>query len=169
MNSVVLQAVYNGERIQVLDTDKLTDYKRRCTKGLMLAMSIEPWKEARTRRQQGLLHELLGRHARQENVQMQWLKDRIKYDLGYWIPLHKIESGNVDPPAWRGKLVDVHAIYPSVRVHSELSIILLRSEADYTTSMEKDFIDRVIYECQESGTDIDDIMRTLHELNQEGT
>jgi hypothetical protein len=114
-----------------------------------------------------LLHELLGRHARAEGVQMQWLKDRIKYDLGHYIPMHRIYAGDVEPPSWRGKIIDVHTLDKSARVHQELSLILLRSEADYTRAMERDFIDRVIYECQESGTDIDDILRTLHELNKE--
>jgi hypothetical protein len=165
--AVVLRATYTGTGLKVLDKEKLEEFKAQCSPGLVYAMILEPWEDARTRRQQGLLHQLLGRHARAEGVQMQWLKDRIKYDLGYWIPADRVLSGEVEPPSWRGKIIDAHTIYPEL--HPDGYRVLLRSEADYSKSMERDFIDRVIYECQESGTDIDDILRTLHELNKEGT
>lgn len=164
----VLQAVYNGERIQVLDTEKLAEFKRSCVKGRMIAMTLSYWEDARSRAQQGLAHEMLGRYARATGTAMQVIKDRIKYELGHWIPLHRIESGDVDPPSWRGKIIDVHRIDSTARVHLDLSLILLRSEADYTVTMERDLIDRVIYECQENDVDIEDILHTLLELNKEG-
>lgn len=162
----VIQAFFDGAAIHIIDKEKMAEFKRSCVKGRMIAMSLEYWEDARTRRQQGLAHEMLGRYARATNQAMQWLKDRIKVDLGYWIPMDKIVDGTIDMPDWRGKPVDLHEFYPSL--HPELSVILLRSEATYTTRMEGDLIDRIIYECQENGVDIEDILRTLAELNQEG-
>lgn len=166
MDSVILQATYTGTGLKVLDKEKLEEFKANCQPGMVYAMTLSPWEDARTQKQQGLLHELLGRHARQEGTTLQWVKDRIKIDLGYYVDAEKILSGEKKAPSWRGKFIDLNDIYP--HLHPEGSWILLRSEADYTKPMERDFIDRVIMECQESGTDIDDIMRTLHELNKEG-
>lgn len=162
----VIQAFFDGSAIHVIDKEKMAEFKRSCVKGRMIAMTLEYWEDARTSRQQSLLHSLLGRYARTIGVGMQWLKDRIKTDLGYWLPADKIMDGTVDMPSWRGKFIDLHTIYPEL--HPEWSLILLRSESDYTVAMERDFVDRVIYECQENDVDIEDILQTLHELNKEG-
>lgn len=90
------------------------------------------------------------------------VKIRWKVDQGHYLPADKILSGEIDPPEWRGKFVDLHDVYP--QLHAERTIVLLRSEADYTTRMENDLIDYAIDSCHGSGVDISDIELSLQGL-----
>jgi len=157
-----VQAVYDGQNIRVLDTDKMAEYKRTLVEGRLLAMTLEYWEDARTRRQQGLTHEMLGRYARKINMAMVKLKDRLKTDLGYYRPVHKVLDGTLDLPEWNHRTVDLHAFYPDQ--YPSMSLIFLRSEATYTKRMEGELIDRIIAECKDNEVYIDDILRTLAEL-----
>lgn len=165
MTPLTVQATYKRGHVVPEEPERIAEWKVQLEEGAAVAVTFELWSEARTRRQQALLHELLGRYAREIGESLQSLKDRIKVDLGFWLPADKILLGELDPPTWRGKFVDLHAFYPEL--HAEMTLILLRSEADYTKHMEGEFVDRVIYECQENHVDIEDILQTLSELSNE--
>ncbi|MCH8517489.1 MAG: hypothetical protein LAT68_14280 [Cyclobacteriaceae bacterium] len=119
-------------------------------------MSLEPWDDKRTPSQQGLLHEMLGRLGREQGMTLEVVKTQLKVDLGYYVPAERILSGEV-VPKWRGRFVDLADVYEGY----PMTLVFLRSEADYTRKMEGEFIDRVMLACDEAGVRIDDIRETI--------
>ena len=154
-----LKAVYDGKHIIPQDPELLQSYKAGLRPGAALAMTLEPWETRRSRSQQGLLHEIIGRYARANREALDTVKIRWKVDLGYYLPADKILSGDVAMPSWRGRWHDLHDTYPEL--HDKRTIVFLRSEADYTKRMENEFIDYAIAACESSGVDVQDIIRSM--------
>ena len=157
---MTVRAIYNGRQIVPQDQAAIATWKAKLKTGETVLLTFETAERARTRLQQGLLHELLGRYARAMGESLETVKVRTKCDLGHYVPADKVLSGELDMPAWRGRFVDLHEVYPEL--HGEASIVFLRSEADYTTRMEAEFVDRVMAMCSENGVDIGDIMEQLN-------
>jgi hypothetical protein len=157
----VIRTEYDGKVLRP-DPDAIREYKATLQPGDVVAMTLEPWEDARTRRQQGLLHELLGRYARHNNESLESCKIGIKVDLGYYLPADKLLDETLDFPPWRGSFVDLHAVRPDY--YGERTLAFLRSESTYTKQMEGEFIDTVIARCGEVGVNIDDILESIREL-----
>ena len=151
---MTVKAVYDGRNIVPQEPDRIAEYKRSLNEGAVLAMTMEPWEDRRTRAQQGLLHEMLGRLAREQGMSLEVVKVQLKIELGYYIPLDKLALAR---PKWRGRIVDLASVYDG----DPETYVFLRSEADYTKRMEGEFIDRVMVACSEAGVDISDIMEAL--------
>ena len=156
--TTTVKARYDGTHIVPQDVKALQDYKAKLKLGTLLAMTFEPWDDRRTRLQQGLLHEILGRLGREQGMSLEAVKIQLKTDLGFYVPADKMLSGEV-MPKWRGRFVDLADVYDGY----PHSYIFLRSEAGYTRAMEAEFIDRAMLACDEAGVDIEDIRRTLAE------
>lgn len=159
MTSLTVQAVYKGGRINVKEPGRLTAWKARLDEGVSIAVTFEQWEEARSRRQQRLLHELLGRYARQMNDNMGRVKMEFKIALGHWLPADKLLNRIVEFPKWKGEWVDLHSIDPFLYIEGTFAFV--RSESTYTRRMEIEFIDTVIAACSDNGVYIDDILETL--------
>ncbi len=154
-----LQAVYDGVSIRPVAPERLKAYKQGLQQGAKLSMILEPWQATRSRSQQGLLHEIIGRCARATGYKLDALKMQCKVDLGYYVPAPAILSGDVDPPSYRGQFVDLHDVYPAM--HSKGTIAFVRSESSYTKKMEGEFIDYMQFYAIENGVDIDDILEAM--------
>ena len=161
---MTVKAIYDGQHIKPIEYDRLIEFKATLTRDQVLALTVEPWDERRTRRQQALLHELLGRYARTNGEPLSVVKIRFKVDLGYYVPIDRLPPTGDYVPSWRGAFVDLHDVYPAI--HERGSVIFLKSEADYTRRQEREFIDCVMLQCSESGVEIADI---LEELSNEPT
>ena len=160
--SLTVKARYDGTHIVPQDIKALEDYKARLSPGAVLAITFELWEDRRSRLQQGLLHELLGRLAREQGMSLEAVKVQLKCDLGYYVPAEKLLSGDV-LPKWRGRFVDLAQVYDGYPT----TYIFLRSEADYTRTMEGELIDRTMLACDETGVDIEDVRRTLSEAHND--
>ena len=159
MTSITVEGgVLNGN-IRVTEQTRLQEWKQRLEPGTRLAITFELFEDARTRRQQRLLHELLGRYARALNQSLEHVKMEFKLDLGHWVPWEKIASGELKLPTWRGAPVDLHAHKPEY--YPTRTIAYVRSEADYTKQMEGEFIDTVISACADNDVYVGDILATL--------
>jgi hypothetical protein len=158
---MVVQAIYDGRSIKPLDREvgRLDAYKQGLTKGDRITLQFDKTSEVRTRLQQGLFHELIGRYARAMGESMADVKLRMKADLGYWLPADKLLAGEIPLPKWRGSWTDLHELYPLL--FTERYIVFLRSEADYTRKMSSELTEYAIKYCQENGVNIDDILHTL--------
>ena len=156
---ITVKCKYSSGKIIPLEAAQLAAYKATLQDGTELSMSIENLQEKRTRAQQGLLHELLGRYARAMGEALGEVKMRCKIDLGYWLMASKIMRGDVPLPSWRGAWIDLHDVYPAM--YMQQTIAFVRSESDYTKRMEIDLVDYVIKMCNENGVSIGDIMRSL--------
>ena len=156
---ITVKCKYSGGKIIPLEADQIAAYKATLQDGAELSMTIEKRQEKRTRSQQGLLHELLGRYAREMGESLADVKMRCKIDLGYWIMASKIMRGDVPLPSWRGAWIDLHEVYPAM--YMQQTIAFVRSESDYTKRMEVDLVDYVIKMCNENGVGIGDILRSL--------
>ncbi len=156
------RAVYDGTRIVPTKQEAIDAFKATLSPGDAVAVTFEPWGKARTRLQQGLLHTLIGRYARAHMEPAPLVKVRWKVDLGYWLPADKLLSGEVELPSWRGAWQDMHEVYPEL--YPERTIAFVRSEATYTTRMEKEFIDYALTTCSENGVPVDDIITALQEV-----
>lgn len=161
---MVVECIYTGRNIVPQDQDKMRQYKMALVDGERLIMTLDRWEDYRTKAQQGLLHELLGRYARAEGESIESVKIRLKVDLGHYLPGDKLLQGEIDAPSWRGRFIDLHTVYP--HYYAERTFVFLRSEADYTKRMENEFIDYVISVCGESGVDIEDIVKQLQEARK---
>lgn len=163
---IVVRAVFNGKSIVPDERARahLATFKEGLSEGDAVAVTFQPWGKARTTLQQRLLHGLIGRYARPNHESLEAVKIRWKVDLGYYIPAAKILSGELDMPAWRGAFHDLHTVYPGL--YPETTIAFVRSEASYTTRMEKEFIDYAIQSCEADGINISDIMQSLSELER---
>jgi len=163
---IVIRAIYDGRSIAPDEKARshLKAFKRWLSVGDPVAVTFQKWGRARTVLQQRLLHGLIGRYARANKEPLAVVKIRWKVDLGYYVPADKILSGELDMPKWRGAFHDLHAVYPEM--HPERTIAFVRSEAAYTTRMEKEFIDYAMQSCEASGVDISDIMQSLAELSK---
>lgn len=159
MVTLELKTTYDGRHIVPDDPTLLASYKAGLAPGAKLAMTLEPWDTRRSRQQQGLLHEIIGRYARANREALDGVKIRWKVDLGYYLPADKLLSGELSLPAWRGRWHDLHDTYPDV--HPVRTVVFLRSEADYTKRMENEFIDYAIASCEASGVDVEDILRSM--------
>lgn len=159
MKPVTVQAEYRSGRVHVLEPERLAAWKSRLEEGSQLAMTFELWEDARTRRQQRLLHELLGRYARAMNDNLGRVKMEFKVGLGHWLPAEKLLTRAVDFPAWKGEWVDLHNVNPFF--HAEGTYAFVRSESTYTKRMEGELIDAVLAACAENGVYVDDILETL--------
>ena len=155
-----LKAVYDGKHIIPQDPELLQSYKAGLRPGAALSMTLEPWATRRSRQQQGLLHELLGRCARRTGYTLEALKAQCKVDLGHYVPADKVLSGELAMPGWRGRFIDLHTVYPEM--HAPLTVVFLRSEADYTKPMEAEFINMVLDYAHANEVDVGDIERELH-------
>lgn len=163
IKSVTLRCEFDGKTLQH-DRAGMAKFKAGLKPGQQIAMTLEEWGKARTRLQQGLLHELLGRYARTNGQSLVKVKILFKIELGYWLPADKVMSGAIEPPKWRSAVVDLAKYMPEF--YQERTLIFLQSEADYTTRQEKAFIDYTILQCQESGVAIDDILQQIAEVHQ---
>ena len=156
---MTFKALYNRGIITTIDQEQLTRYKRGLVDGAVLAMTFEPWDDKRSRSQQGLLHEIIGRYARANREKLDAVKVRWKVDIGYYLPAADILDGSLAMPKWRGRWCDLHDVYPDI--HAVRTIVFLRSEADYTKVMENEFIDYALQSCEASGVNVADIMQEL--------
>ena len=158
---MTIRAIYGETGLQFADADwqDLHAWLAQRKPSDKYAVTIEPWDAHRSRHQQNLLHELIGRYARAQREPLAVCKMRMKVDLGYYIPASVLLSGEVDFPTWRGQWVDLHSVYPLM--HEERTIAFVRSESSYTKSMEKIFIDYAIELCEGSGVNIDDILQEV--------
>jgi hypothetical protein len=153
---MTIRCTYNGKHIVPDDPSAVQRYKDSLVPLAKIAMTLEPWEDRRTRSQQGLLHEILGRLARAQGMSLNVVKMQIKCHIGYYVPADKILSGEIIPK-WRGAFVDeakVYEGYPS-------RLLFVRSEADYTKRMEGEFIDFVMQICADVGVYVDDIIETM--------
>lgn len=148
--------MYSAGHIVPEDNDGLKQYKKSLKDGQSIMMSFEPWSAARTRAQQGLAHEIMGRIRKELGLSLDAVKCSLKVHLGYYIPAEKLLSGEVDFPAWSGRFYKLSEIY-----EGDPRIIFLRSEATYTKPMENELIDAAIWYAQESGVNIGDILQTM--------
>ena len=155
-----IQAVYDGRHIAPVEPALLRSYKADLREGQRLSLILELWEERRSRQQQGLLHELLGRCARRTGYTLEALKIQCKVDLGHYVPADKVLSGELAMPGWRGRFIDLHTVYPEL--HAPLTVVFLRSEADYTKPMEAEFINMVLDYAHANEVDVSDIERELN-------
>ena len=132
---MVVECIYTGRNIVPQDQDKMRQYKMALVDGERLIMTLDRWEDYRTKAQQGLLHELLGRYARAEGESIESVKIRMKVDLGHYLPGDKLLQGEIDAPSWRGRFIDLHTVYP--HYYAERTFVFLRSEADYTKRMSR--------------------------------
>jgi hypothetical protein len=158
---MLIQARYKNGAIIPDDTEKLKikEYKAKLKDGQRIIMQWEKVEEVRTRLQQGLFHELLGRYCRLAGESIGDVKIRWKVDLGYWMPADKILSGELPLPNFRGAWADLSKVYPML--YTDSYIVFLRSEADYTRKMSSELTEYAIKHCQENGVKINDILETL--------
>jgi hypothetical protein len=156
---MTLTCNYDGRVIRPVDPAAISAYKQGLTIGQVVFMTLEAPDEYRTRKQQGLLHELLGRLARASGESLEAVKVKAKFDLGYWLPADKILSGELDLPKWRGAWIDLHDVYPAL--YAERALAFLRSEATYTKRMEAEFVDYILTQCFHAGVRVDDIIETI--------
>lgn len=163
---MIIRAVYDGKAIRPDDRGKakLEQFKAKLSPEDTVAIRFEDWGSARTHLQQALLHALIGRYSRKNQESIGTVKIRWKVHQGHYLPAARILSGEVDLPPWRGRWVDLANVDPDNS--PEQHIVFLRSEADYTTRMEADFIEYAIAQCQGSGVNIDDILQSLEEIRR---
>lgn len=155
-------ATYDGFAIVPDSPDHIFAYEKKLKTGDKIAVTLEPWSKFRTRRQQGLLHELIGRYARNNNESAPLVKMEWKIALGYYVPAGPVLSGTINPPEWKNQVVDLNHIYPEL--HPRLTFAFVRSESTYTTRMEAEFIEHAIAACNATQTYIEDILETLAKL-----
>ena len=155
-------ATYDGFAIVPDSPDDIFAYEKKLNVGDKIAVTLEPWSKFRTRRQQGLLHELIGRYARNNNESAPLVKMEWKIALGYFIPAAPVLAGTVNPPEWKNQVIDLNHIYPEL--HPRLTFAFVRSESTYTTRMEAEFIEHAIGACNATQTYIEDILDTLAKL-----
>lgn len=155
-------ATFNGRVLRADNPDDITAYKAKLKHGDRVAITFEPWSKFRTRKQQGLLHELIGRYARNNNESAPLVKMEWKIALGYFIPAAPVLAGTVNPPEWKNQVIDLNHIYPEL--HPRLTFAFVRSESTYTTRMEAEFIEHAISACNATQTYIEDILETLAKL-----
>ncbi len=152
----------HGLRFEDSEHAQMHSWLTSVKEGSALSVDIKYWDENRSRQQQNLLHELIGRYSRANFEPLEVCKMRFKIDLGYYIPASTILSGEVDLPKWRGKWADLHAVYPEL--HEPRTIVFVRSEADYTKPMEREFIEYALDSCQGSGVYVEDILHDLQSI-----
>lgn len=155
-------ATFDGNTIRPDNPGEIATYKSRLKVGEKVAITFDPWGKFRTRKQQGLLHELIGRYARQNNESAPHVKMRWKVELGYYVPADPVLSGTIDAPEWTSRVIDLHDIYPDL--HARRTFAFVRSESTYTTRMETEFVEHAIAACNETQTYIEDILKTLAKL-----
>ena len=153
------RAMYSAGHIVPEDSDGLKQYKQSLKDGQSLLMSLEPWSAARTRAQQGLAHEIMGRIRKELGMTLDAVKCSLKVQLGYYLPAEKILSGDIGFPSWSGRFYKLSEIY-----EGDPRIIFLRSESTYTKEMENELIDAAILYAQESGTNIGDILKSMEAI-----
>lgn len=163
---MIVRAVYDGKAIRPDERGKakLEKFKSKLKPEDTVAIRFEDWGSARSHLQQALLHSLISRYSRKNQEALETVKVRWKVRQGHYVPAGKILDGEIDLPPWRGKWVDLQAVDPDN--HAEQFIVFLRSESDYTTRMEADFIEYAIAQCQGSGVNIEDILESLSELRK---
>lgn len=157
-------ATFNGDVLRADNPDDISEYKMTLKMGERIAITFEPWGKFRTRKQQGLLHELIGRYARQNNESAPHVKMRWKVELGYYVPADPVLSGTIDAPEWTSRVIDLHDLYPEL--HGQRTFAFVRSESTYTTRMEAEFIEHAIAACSATQTHIEDILKTLAMLKK---
>ena len=155
----VIRCVYDGAAIRPVNAAEIKAFKDTLKSDVVVAMTLEPWGEARSRAQQGLVHELFSRYARAMGESMGDVKVRCKFDLGYWLPAAKILDGTIDLPKHLGAWIDLHAVYPAI--HAPRTIAFIRSESTYTKKMEGALVDRIMEMCDANGVGIGDIVAQL--------
>jgi hypothetical protein len=163
--TITVKATYDGAKIVPDSHAEIERFKASLKPGASVALKMQPWGRSRTLRQSRLLHGMIGRYCRAHGESLAYVKVRWKCDLGWYLPAAPILAGDIDMPRWRGRFVDLHDVYPDL--YAERTIILLRSEADYTTRMEAEFVEYAIKHCLESGVDIADILAQLEEHNEQ--
>lgn len=155
-----VKARYDGKSIipDATGAEQVRKFKSGLKPGDAIALSFAKAQYSRSRLQQGLAHELLGRYARAMGEPLESVKIKAKADLGYYVWASDVLSGRIPMPSWRGRFVDLAEVYPS---RPEGSIVLLRSEASYTTHQEGELIDLVMQMCQHNGVRVQDIVETM--------
>jgi hypothetical protein len=151
--------MYSAGRIVPEDSDGLKQYKQSLKDGQSVMISFEPWSAARTRAQQGLAHEIMGRIRKELRLSLDSVKCSLKVHLGYYIPAEKLLSGEIGFPPWSGRFYKLSEVY-----EGDPRIVFLRSESSYTKAIEKELIDAAIWYAQQSDVNIGDILQTMEAI-----
>jgi hypothetical protein len=159
-----VRAVYERGRVNIKEAARLAAWKSKLTDGTEVAVTFEQWQESRTRRQQALLHSLIGRYARKVQEPFDIAKIRFKLHLGHFVPWVALKEGRAEFPRWRGEWINRHIVDPFFYPDDESAWAFVRSEKTYTKRMEAEFVETVIAACQENEAPIDDILEGLRQI-----
>jgi hypothetical protein len=109
----------------------------------------------RTRAQQGLLHSLIQRYARELGYDMEHAKMELKLLHGGYVLFADIGRGVATMPKERGQIVDLSHYWMT---YPPESWAFVYSEASYSSEYETGFIQFVQSRCFEADVDIEDLL-----------